>query len=308
MRYAFLEVIRRMERKTGGRRGVAVLKGLAGPPFEEFRKSGLTAEQVRRLLTKPEGALRPGHKPLRAALRNWAARWGLDAPWCLDVAVDTLSMWRDYDELVRSLPEELPEDLEVLLTWRDWEDRRRSPRKRKPFDPKKNPPTWAHSIFLDKESRALMEAQLIWDVPFDGLPPFFANLEVSFVYKKRARRAFLRHIRETPFPARLSPQTRRMITAETLGQITQYCERVIRFYRTQKDEDGAPRWKKVVSSPDLERELRWLVEKQVIGRSGIQIAVPEGVDTSTVNKAVNKLRRLLDLPARKESRNRRTVR
>jgi hypothetical protein len=287
---------------------VAVLKGLAGPPFEEFRKSGLTAEQARRLLTKPEGALHPEHKPLRAALRNWAARWGLDAPWCLDVAVDTLSMWRDHDELVRSLPEELPEDLEVLLTWRDWEDHRHSPRKRKPFDPKKNPPTWAHSIFLDKESRALMEEQLIWDIPFDWLPPFFAHLEVSLVYQERARRVLLRHIRVNPFTARLSPQTRRAITAESLGQIARYCERVIRFYRTQKDEDGAPRWKKVVSSPDLERELRWLVEKQVMGRSGIQIAVLEGVDTSTVNKAVNKLRRLLDLPARKSSRNRRAVR
>ncbi len=222
-RYAFLETIRRMERKSGGR-GVTVLKELSGRPFEALRESRLSAEQARRLGSEPEGAAGAEHGPLRAALRDWAGRWGLNAPWCMEVAVDTLSMWRDHGEMTKSLPEELPEEFELLLTRPDPEWRGVGRRPRIPFDPKKSPPTWAHSLILDKESRALPEEAVIWDVPFDWLQPFFAHLELSRTYQKRARRIFLKHLHINPFTARLSLEIQRSMIADNSKQIERHCE------------------------------------------------------------------------------------
>lgn len=95
--------------------------------------------------------------------------------------------------------------------------------------------------------------------------------------------------------------------ADNSMQIELYCKRVIRSYRSQKDVDRAPRWKVSASSPDLDRDLKWLVEKQVMGRSGRQIAVFEGVDERTVNTTVRKLLVMLGLPARRGSRYRRVT-
>ena len=92
------------------------------------------------------------------------------------------------------------------------------------------------------------------------------------------------------------------------------CDRVMSFYKLQKDERGSHIWQPVSWSPDLARDLRWAVVVQVRGRAASDIAKEElrerqlrgecvdDMPASKVTRRVDKILRKIDLQKRGDYR------
>lgn len=282
LRFAFLERLRSREMseaeqrvRADGPRKLRVLKELAGDPLREFVRAGLTEEEGRRLAVAPAGDFGAGRRPLEGALRGWARRWHLEAPWCLTAALDTLSGWA-HD----------PRMLELQL--------------------------WGHNFPLDESSRK-WTAEVDRTAPFEGLPPFFAHVEIRPSYLKRMRKRIGRRLRDYPHTARLGPALRREVLRANMEIVDEYCDRVERLYERQRGVGGARLWRRVKLSPDLARDLDLAVEVQVRGRSASDVARKEeiqrqlaggeqGVPASSVTRRVRETLQTIGLPARADFR------
>lgn len=320
LRYAFLEMIRETERKDRRRRSgvrkIEVLKELSGAPFAEFMKAESSVAQFDAVMAGGERDRDTDSGRLRSALDAWAVNWGLDAPWCLGVALDTMAMWRAHDELIASLPAEVPEELKLLLTLPDRGARKRGRKEgaRKPFNPKRDPPIWGHSLLLDPETTTLLRDDTILDTPYEWVPPFFAHIELSRLYLARAKIILLKRLNADPRTSRLGPAERQPIVKAGIMKLKKYCQRVMLVYEAQKDSTGAPQWKRVGRSFELTRDIHWAVEVQVRGRTASDVANEElgrrmfrgeyvgSVPPSKVTRRVEWILQEIELPKRGDYR------
>lgn len=249
IRYMFLNGIMMMEReewdegtasdKLPERDRLKVLRELAGRPLEQFVKAKVSDEQVLRLCAQPERRDLPSLRLLQAAVRNWARRWHLDAPWCLSVAYSTLRLWHDY-----------PRARELYL--------------------------WDNNFPLDRATVEVPE-EVVDTAPLEGLPPFFAHFELRSNYMRRIRRRLEDHFRSHPFTAKLKAKTRLTVVEENMGIVGDYCDRVMEFYRGQTNARGEPVWAEVEGRVELDRNVRWAIDFQVRGKAFRRIASDETI-------------------------------
>jgi hypothetical protein len=280
IRYVFLNGIMMMEREEWDvdaasdmlpeQNRLMVLRELAGWPLEEFEKAGVSDEQVLRLCKQPGRRDLPALRSLQTAVRNWARRWHLDAPWCLSVVYSTLRLWRDF------------------------------PRARELY-------VWDNNFPLDRATVELPE-EVVDTAPLEDLPPFFAHFELRSKYVRRVRRRLEHHLRTHPFTAKLKAKTRLSAVEENMRIVGDYCDRVMEFYRGQRDAEGAPVWAEVEGRAELERNVRWAIDFQVRGKTYRRIASDETIyvprrddqelSHGTVIKAVDDVLRLIGLRKR----------
>jgi len=283
IRYVFLNGIMMMEReewdvdaasdKLSEWDRLMVLRELAGRPLEEFVKAKVSDEQVLRLCAQPGRRDLPSQRPLQAAVRNWARRWHLDAPWCLSVAFSTLRLWRDY------------------------------PRARELY-------VWDNNFPLDRATVKVPE-EVVGTAPLEGLPPFFAHFELRSNYMRRVRRRLEDHLRAYPLTAKLKAKTRLSVVEENMRIVGDYCDRVMEFYRGQTNAGGEPIWAEVEGRTELERNVRWAIDFQVRGKAYRRIASDETVyvprrgdqalNHGTVSKAVDDILRQAGLRKRPDA-------
>jgi hypothetical protein len=273
VRHLFLEEIREIElaerSSKSNRNRLEVLKELGGDPLAEFNKAKPSRKQLNRLYSNPYSGYESGLLTLQKAVENWAKRWHLNVPWCLSTAFTTLQLWKDY-----------PKAQELLL----WDN---------------NFPVDAATFLIPKEVAEIM--------PFPGLPPFLAHIELQSAYTLRMKERIKRQLETDPLTAKVGKKLQRLLLSADMKQLKSYCDHVLNLYESQRDEQGAPVWKKVRERAALKRDIRWAIELQVRGRSARAIASEEerkrnlsgiiqGLPHTTVTRGVNFILELLDLP------------
>jgi hypothetical protein len=280
LRYAFLEQIRAVERTERTSwdqpRRIDVLTELSGVPLQRFEQADVTHEQLRQLVIDPFGTPVPVSKELLKAVERWAQRWHLHAQWCMSVAFETLALWRNIPDTIKKL-------------------------------------AWGHSFPLGP-SGASLPNKILRSAPFDGLPPFFAHIEMRSSYERRMRGRISSLLRANPLISRLNTKLRQEILKADMQIVEKYCDWVMRVYKLQKDERGSHIWQPVSWSPDLARDLRWAVEVQVRGRAASDIAKEElrerqlrgedveRIPASKITRRVDKILREIALPKRSDYR------
>jgi hypothetical protein len=275
IRYLFLEEIRERERAENslrsGRKRLEVLKELGAAPLIEFEKAKPSKKKLHRLYANPYSGVEPRLLTLQKAVENWARRWHLDAAWCLSAAFATLQLWSDY-----------PEAHKLLL--------------------------WDNNFPMD-EATLLLPKEVADTAPFPGLPPFFAHIELRSAYTTRMKERIKRQLETDPLTAKVGRKLQRLILSADIKEVKAYCVRVMSFYESQRDRQGAPVWKRVRERAALGRDIRWAIEFQVRGRSTRAIALEEeiernlsgiiqGLPHTTVSRSVNFILELIDLPKR----------
>ena len=280
LRYAFLELIRATERSERARwnqpRRIDVLTELSGTPLEMFKQSDITREQLGLLVIDPLGTHTPATQPLLEAVKRWARHWHLTAPWCLSAAFETLALWRNIPGTVKKL-------------------------------------AWGNSLPLRSLDVSLPD-KILESTPFKGFPPFFAHIEMRSSYERRMSGRISRLLKANPLISRLDTKLQREILNATMQLVKEYCDRVMRMYKRQKDETGMAVWRPVPWSPDLMRDLRWTVEVQVRGRAARDIAREElresqlrgedveDIPASKITRRADKILKELKLPKRGDFR------
>jgi hypothetical protein len=280
LRYAFLEQIRAVERAERTSwdqpRRIDVLTELSGIPLQRFEQADVTHEQLRQLVIDPFGTPASVPKALLKAVELWAQGWHLHASWCLSVAFETLALWRNIPDTVKKR-------------------------------------AWGQSFPLGPSDVSLPD-RILRSAPFDGLPPFFAHIEMRSSYERRMRGRISRLLRANPLISRLNTKLQQEILNADMQIVEEYCDWVMRVYKLQKDETGSHIWQPVSWSPDLARDLRWAVEVQVRGRAASDIAREElrerqlrgedveDIPASKITRRVDKILREIDLPKRSDYR------
>lgn len=199
---------------------------------------------------------------LHSCLILWARRWNLEADWCIDNALWTVEMWRQF----RSAHDRL-----------DWISH------------------GAGWIRLNDEKIAHL-------IPPFGLLRWDADTEFRWSYLRNAERQITEHINGDPHLAFLDADLRQRIVAANMAKVNAYCDSVLNVYLNQVDSSGKTLWKLTESRAHLMRNLAWTVRVQVLGQSQSDIAIRKRKEPSTVIRAVNDTLKLLGLKKRPDAR------
>jgi hypothetical protein len=199
---------------------------------------------------------------LHRCLILWARRWNLEADWCLDDALWTIEMWRQFPQVRNRL---------------DWMSH------------------GAGSGRLNDEKTAHL-------IPPFELRKWEADVEFRWHYLRYAKSQIIEHIDSNPYLSSLDTDLKQKIIAANLLRVNDYCKMVLEVYLAQADSSGKPLWKLTESRAHLMRNLAWTIRVQVLGQSQNDIAMRKRKEASTVIRAVDDTLKLLGLAKRPDLR------
>lgn len=160
-----------------------------------------------------------------------------------------------------------------------------------------------------RESLSWLPENVAWEIPIDvyemqppvGFPPWAADRESYRDYICRVREKINVEISADRFPY-LQPQAKSRYRDAKLKFARSYCDDVLRRYLNVTDSDGNPVWRRTATKKQLTRDASWAVKYQILGEDYSSIQFESG----TVKKAVDRFLLLIELPARKSPRGRRS--
>jgi hypothetical protein len=206
-------------------------------------------------------------------VRKWSKKFNLDAEWCREFAVMTLQLAKILNEPGEAIRiRKLHSSLWHMLA------------------------TTIIDIWPMVKTLSIWKNSLIWAAvnpsldPPEGLPVWTPCIETRDAYLARVEHQ-VRICLDSSILKLLTPKLRTDVVACIRNRANEYCERVSRLY-------PEPLWKKVKVKPNLERDISWTVEFQVLGKPYKTIAGHSEVETSTVKRAVEDTLELIDLRAR----------